>query len=98
MSEALAWLLYLVAGALAFAGVYRLRWPITISMLAATAVTMLVWYAAVELGKEANEPTWINVELALNASFALIFAGVGAALGMWRKSKERDAGGADDQS
>ncbi|MEO6361570.1 MAG: hypothetical protein ABIO43_13525 [Sphingomicrobium sp.] len=97
MSETLAWLLYLVAAALAFAAVYYKNWPITLSMLAATALTTLVWYAAVELGKEANEPTWINVDLALNASFALIFAGAGAGLGMCLRSNKRAAESADDE-
>lgn len=98
MSEALAWLLYLLAGALAFAAVYYKNWPNTLSMLFATVVTMLVWYAAIELGKEANEPTWVNIELALNASFALIFAGAGAGLGMWLRSRKRDAQVPDDES
>ena len=89
MSETLVWLLYVVAGGLAFAAVYVKGWPITWSMLGATVLTTLVWYLAVELGKEENEPTWVNVDLALNASFALIFAGAGAALGMYLRTRKQ---------
>lgn len=89
MSETLVWLLYLIAAALAFVAVYYKDWPLTLAMLIPTVLTTGMWYAAVELGKEENEPAWINVDLALNASFALIFAGAGAGLAMYLRSRKR---------
>jgi hypothetical protein len=99
LSETLVWVLYLITGALAFAAVYRLGWPMTWSMLAPTVLTTLIWYLAVEfVGKEENEPAWINVDLALNASFSLIFAGAGAALGMYLRTRKQRAENPDDPS
>lgn len=92
MSETLVWLLYLLAGGQAFGAVYHLRWRTVVSMLAATVLTTVLYYLAVELGKEENEPAWINVDLALNASFALIFAGAGAAIGLYLTSKSSRSG------
>ncbi|MEO5774370.1 MAG: hypothetical protein ABIQ32_09680 [Sphingomicrobium sp.] len=97
MSENLVWLLYLVAGGLAFAAVFHKRWPIALSMVAASTIVTLAWYAAVELGKKENEPAWINVDLAMNASFALIFAGAGAAVAMYVRMKKGGAQASDDQ-
>jgi len=88
LSETVTWLLYFVSGGLAFAAVRYKRWPITLSMLAAAAATTLIWYVAVQLRKEENEPSWITVETALNASFALIFAGAGAALAMCLRMRD----------
>ena len=89
MNENLLWLLYLVGAGLAFWAVRHKRWPLTAAILAPAAIGTLIWYLAVELGKEANEPAWINVDLAVNFSFFLIFAAGGAALGMFL----RDRGG-----
>jgi hypothetical protein len=83
LSETLVWLLYFIAGGLAFAAVFHLRWRIVTAMVLPTVFVTVVYYLLIELGKEENEPSWINVDLALNASFALIFAGAGAALGMY---------------
>jgi len=87
MNETLLWLLYIVGGGLAFAAVRYRNWPITLAILAPSVVGTAIWYLAVELGKEENEPTWINVDLAMNFSFFLIFAGVGAAIGMFLRER-----------
>jgi lipoprotein signal peptidase len=80
MNETLLWLLYVIGAGLAFGAVRRLRWPISLAMLAPSVLGTAIWYLAVELGKEENEPAWINVDLGLNFSFFLIFAAAGAAL------------------
>jgi hypothetical protein len=80
MNETLLWLLYVIGAGLAFGAVRCLRWPISLAMLAPSVLGTAIWYLAVELGKEENEPAWINVDLALNFSFFLIFAAAGAAL------------------
>ena len=89
MNENLLWLLYMVGAALAFAAVRYRHWPLTLAILAPAVAGTLIWYLAVELGKEANEPTWINVDLAVNFSFFLIFAAGGAAIGMFLRDRGR---------
>ena len=83
MSETLIWLLYLVGAGLAFAAVRYRRWPLSASMLVPAIVGTLIWYLAVEFGKEENEPAWMNVDLSINFSFFLIFAAGGAALAFY---------------
>jgi len=87
MNETLLWLLYFVGAAAAFALVRYRRWPVTASALLPSVVGTAIWYLAVELGKEENEPAWINVDLAVNFSFFLIFAGAGAGLGLFLISR-----------
>ena len=96
MNENLLWLMYLVGAGLAFAVVRYRRWPLTLAMLFPAVVGTLIWYLAVELGKEANEPTWINVDLAINFSFFLIFAGAGAAVAFYLNSRSHPQPGNDD--
>ncbi|HXH52613.1 MAG TPA: hypothetical protein VNH53_04175 [Sphingomicrobium sp.] len=87
MSDALDWLLYLMSAAGAYALVDRARWRITFSMLAAAAVTTALWAAVVLLAPKNDRPNWINMHLSLHASFALIFAGVGAGLAQYVASR-----------
>ena len=96
MNETLLWLLYIVGGGAAFALVRYRRWPITPSTLVPAVAGTALWYVAVELGKEKNEPAWINVDLAMNFSFFVIFAAVGAGLGMLMR--QRDAGQETDHN
>lgn len=91
MNENLLWLLYVIGGGLAYAAVRYRRWPLTLAILAPAAAGTLIWYLAVELGKEENEPSWINVDLAVNFSFFLIFAGAGAAIGMFLRDRHAPA-------
>ena len=88
MNETLLWLLYLVSAVTAFLTVQKLRWRIVPSMLAGTAVTVVGWALIYVLTSEENRPAFWRVDLSLNASFALIFAGAGAALAFALRSRE----------
>ena len=80
MNETILWLLYLVGAVAAFHAVQRLQWRIVPSMLGGTMVTVAGWAVMYLLtGAEDRPPFW-QLDLSLNASFALIFAGAGAAL------------------
>jgi hypothetical protein len=99
MNENLLWLLYLVGAAAAFWAVRYRKSPLTLAMLLPAVVGTAIWYLAVELGKEENEPAWINVDLAINFSFFLIFAGAGAAIAFFLNSRSGSAqpSGSDDR-
>lgn len=98
MNEYLLWLLYLVGAGFAFAAVRLWGWRLTLAMLVPAVVGTLIWYLAVELGKEENEPAWINVDLALNFSFFLIFAAGGAALAMFLNSRSASPQPSDSEN
>ena len=89
MNETLLWLLYIIGGGGAFALVRYRRWPITASTLVPSVMGTALWYVAVELGKEKNEPAWMNVDLAMNFSFFVIFGSVGAGLAMFLRTREK---------
>ena len=97
MNETLLWLLYLVGAGAAFSLVRYRRWPITGSTLLPSVVGTLIYYLAVELGKERNEPAWINVDLALNFSFFLIFAAAGAAIALFLNSRSSPGSAAPEE-
>jgi hypothetical protein len=80
LNETLLWLLYLVSAVTAFLTVQKLGWRIVPSMFAGTAVTIVGWALIFALTSEDKRPPFWRVDLSLNASFALIFAGAGAAL------------------
>ena len=88
MNETLLWLLYLVSAVTAFLTVRNLGWRIVPSMFAGTVVTIVGWAIIFALTSEENRPAFWRVDLSLNASFALIFAGAGAALAFALKSRE----------
>ena len=88
MNETLLWLLYLVSAIVAFLTVQRLGWRIVPSMLAGTLVTLIGWVPLYLLTAEDQRPEFWRLDLSLNASFALIFAGVGAALAFAMKDRE----------
>ena len=88
MNETLLWLLYLVSAAVAFFTVRKLGWRIVPSMFAGTLVTLLGWVPLYLLTAEDKRPEFWRLDLSLNASFALIFAGVGAALAFAMKDRE----------
>ena len=90
MNETLLWLLYLVSAVTAFLIVQKLGWRIVTSMLAGTAVTVVGWALIFALTAEDQRPEFWRLDLSLNASFALIFAGAGAALAFALKSREPD--------
>ena len=80
MNETILWLLYLVSAAAGFAAVHKLGWRIVPAMLAGTLVTLAGWALLYLLTAEDQRPAFWKLDLSLNASFGLIFAGVGAAL------------------
>ena len=90
MNETLLWLLYLVSAAVAFLAVQKLGWRLVPSMLAGTLVTVLGWLVIYLLTAEDKRPDFWRLDLSLNASFALIFAGAGAALAFAMKSREAE--------
>jgi uncharacterized membrane protein len=90
LNETLLWLLYLVSAALAFLAVQKLGWRLVPSMLAGTLVTVLGWLVIYLLTAEDKRPDFWRLDLSLNASFALIFAGAGAALAFAMKSREAE--------
>ena len=90
MNETLLWLLYLVSAAVAFFTVQKLDWRLVPSMLAGTLVTVLGWLVIYLLTAEDKRPDFWRLDLSLNASFALIFAGAGAALAFAMKSREAE--------
>ena len=90
MNETLLWLLYLVSAAVAFFIVQKLGWRLVPSMLAGTLVTVLGWLVIYLLTAEDKRPDFWRLDLSLNASFALIFAGAGAALAFAMKSREAE--------
>ena len=88
MNETLLWLLYLVSAAVAFFAVQKLGWRIVPSMLAGTVVTMVGWGLIFLLTAEDKRPAFWRLDLSMNASFALIFAGAGAAIAFAMKSSQ----------
>ena len=90
LNETLLWLLYLVSAAVAFLAVQKLGWRLVPSMLAGTLVTVLGWLPIYLLTAEDKRPAFWRLDLSLNASFALIFAGAGAALAFALKDREAE--------
>ena len=89
MSNTLLWLAYLVSGAIAFALVYVQNWRLVPSMILGTAAGLLLsLLVMLAIPKEDASP-WFQVELAMNGSLSLIFAGAGAAIAFaLRESRE----------
>ena len=90
MNETLLWLLYLVSAVVAFVTVQRMGWRLVPAMLVGTLVTALGWLPIFLLTAEDKRPPFWRLDLSLNASFALIFAGAGAALAFAMKSRKAD--------
>lgn len=80
MSNTLLWLIYLISGVIAFVLVYKQRWSLVPSMLAATAAGVLLSLLVMLAVPKEEASGWFQVELAMNGSLSLIFAGVGAAI------------------
>ena len=90
MNETLLWLLYLVSAVVGFLAVQKLGWRLVPSMLAGTLVTVVAWLPIYLLTAEDKRPAFWRLDLSLNASFALIFAGAGAALAFALKDREAE--------
>ena len=90
MNETLLWLLYLVSAAVAFLTVQKLGQRIVPSMLVGTLLTVVGWALLYLLTAEDKRPPFWRVDLTLNASFALIFAGAGAGLALVMRNREAE--------
>ena len=88
MNETLLWLLYLVSAVVAFLTVQKLGWRIVPSMLAGTLVSIAGWALIFALTAKDDRPAFWRLDLSMNASFALIFAGAGAAIAFALKNRE----------
>lgn len=81
MSETLVWLVYLASAGIAFALVRVRGWKITPAILSGTVIAMVaLWLPLHQLTPRDETNYWFQVELALNATFCVIFAGAGAAI------------------
>lgn len=80
MINALLWLTYLVSAVIAFYLVLQLGWRLVGAMLAATVVGTVLALLIMLAAPADDASDWFQVELALNGSLSLIFAGAGAAL------------------
>ena len=91
MINILLWLAYLASGAFAFILVYRMSWRLFPSMVAGTAVGLLLSLLVMLAIPREDASPWFQVELTLNGSLGLIFAGAGAALAYaLREARRRD--------
>lgn len=91
MNETLLFLLYCVSGGLAFAAIYYWRWRIALAVLGGGLITTIGWLLIFRLTDEEMRPAWVRLDLSLNLTFGLMFAGMGAALG-WRLLKRHGKG------
>ena len=82
MNETVLWLLYLAGAAAAFTAVQKFGWPIVAAMLGGTVITVAGWGLLYLLTSHELRPIFWKLDLSLNASFGLIFAGAGAALAL----------------
>ena len=80
MTDALLWVAYLLSAAGAFYAVRFQRWPIAPATLAGALITVIGWALLVLTASADEKPAYLTVDLGLNASFGIIFAGAGAAL------------------
>jgi peptidoglycan/LPS O-acetylase OafA/YrhL len=87
LSDTLAWLAYLAGGGAAFAAVYVLGWRLVPSILVGAVAGLLLWVPLRLMTPREDLNYWFQVDLALNGSFCMIFAGAGAALGSFLRSR-----------
>lgn len=80
MINTLLWLTYFVSGGIAFALVYLQGWRLAPAMILATAVGVLLSLVLMLAIPREDAAPWFQVELAMNGSLSMIFAGVGAAI------------------
>jgi len=90
LSETLLWLFYLLGAGAAFLAVQRGGLRLVPAILAGTSVTIAGWVLLYALAAGDARPAYWQVDLSLNASFALIFAAAGAALAFAIKSRQPD--------
>ena len=89
MTDSLLWVAYLASAAAAFYAVRYRRWPIVPASVAGALITVIVWAILVLTASPDEKPAFLTVDLGLNGSFGVIFAGAGAALAMFLNMRER---------
>ena len=92
MNETLLWLLYCASACLAFAAVHYWRWHAVWAIVSGGLVTLIGWLLMFRFTDEEKRPDWIKLDVALNVTFALIFATFGAALALWLLKRRTSAG------
>lgn len=90
LNETLLWLLYLLSAGAAFLAVQRGGSRLVPAILAGTLVTIAGWALLYALAGDDKRPSFWQVDLSLNASFALIFAAAGAGLAFAMNSRQPD--------
>jgi hypothetical protein len=88
LNETLLWLAYLVSAVAAYLLVVKLGWRIVPSILAGAFVSVAAWGLLYLLTAEDLRPSFWRVDLSLSISFAVIFAGAGAAIGFATKGRQ----------
>ena len=88
MNETPLWLAYLVSAVAAYLLVVKLGWRIVPSILAGAFVSVVGWGLLYSLTAEDLRPSFWRVDLSLNISFAVIFAGAGAAIGFATRGRQ----------
>ncbi len=90
MSDALIWLGYLIGAGISFVLVYSQDWKVTLATLAGGAVALAIWGVIFGTTSSDDRSPWLQVEMALNGSLALIFAAAGAAVALALKHRQRE--------
>ena len=88
MNETWLWLAYLASAVAAFLLVVKLRCRIVSSMLAGAFVSLVAWGLLYLFTAEDLRPSFWRVDLSLSMSFAVIFAGAGAAIGFATRGRK----------
>jgi hypothetical protein len=88
LNETLLWLAYLLSGITACLLVLRLGWRNVPSILAGAVVSIVAWGLIYLFTAEGLRPSFWRVDLSLSVSFAVIFAGAGAAIGFAMKGRK----------
>ena len=89
MTDTWLWVGYLVSAAAAFYAVRNKGWPIVPATIAGALITVIVWALLILTTAPDKRPAFLTVDLGLNGSFGVIFAGAGAALAMFLNMRER---------
>lgn len=87
MTDTLLWIAYLLSAAAAFYAVHDRTWPIVPATVAGALITVIVWAVLVLTASAEKRPAFLEVDLGLNGSFGVIFAGAGAGLAMFLRSR-----------
>ena len=80
MNETLIWLSYGIGAVLAFAAVNYRRWHVGLAILVGALVSGAGWTLVYYFTEDEKRPAWVQLDLALNLSFGLIFAALAALL------------------